>query len=287
MTPPSPIIVGGVGGSGTRVVARVLSGLGVDMGGDCNQAFDDLWSNLLFFRPRALLAGKLDDLDALQPGMRMMERSRMREGLLRSGAEAAYLARAALDLYRTDNFGSRPTRWLLERLRVRLRGGRRRHAAGVWGWKEPTTHLFVHHFLKGWPHARYVHVTRHGLDMAFSNNLNQLARFGRFHGVRDVTPPDALRFWVEANALALSRMAEFPGRTLVIRFEDLCEAPLATIERLAEGVGITASPDRLAELAGLVEPPAQLHRYPGQSLEAFDPADLARLESLGYTVDGG
>ena len=47
----NPIAVGGVGGSGTRVVANFLEMLGFDMGSDINESLDNLTFTLLFKRP--------------------------------------------------------------------------------------------------------------------------------------------------------------------------------------------------------------------------------------------
>jgi hypothetical protein len=44
------ICVGGIGVSGTRVIAMILSSLGINMGNDLNQAFDNLTYTLLFKR---------------------------------------------------------------------------------------------------------------------------------------------------------------------------------------------------------------------------------------------
>ena len=47
-----PVIIGGVGGSGTRVVAEIINLLGFYIGDDLNPAKDNLWFLLLFKRPR-------------------------------------------------------------------------------------------------------------------------------------------------------------------------------------------------------------------------------------------
>ena len=44
----SVIAVGGVGGSGTRLIAAFLDRLGIYMGDDQNESLDNLWFNLLF-----------------------------------------------------------------------------------------------------------------------------------------------------------------------------------------------------------------------------------------------
>ena len=45
---PPPIAVGGIGGSGTRLIADCLRELDLFIGGDLNPAYDNLWFTLLF-----------------------------------------------------------------------------------------------------------------------------------------------------------------------------------------------------------------------------------------------
>ena len=42
------ICVGGVGGSGTRVIAMILASLGLNIGNNLNEALDNLTFTLLF-----------------------------------------------------------------------------------------------------------------------------------------------------------------------------------------------------------------------------------------------
>ena len=49
-----PVAVGGVGGSGTRLIAQVLLELGYYLGGDLNESLDNLWFTLLFKRREVL-----------------------------------------------------------------------------------------------------------------------------------------------------------------------------------------------------------------------------------------
>ena len=46
-----PVVIGGVGGSGTRVLAEILSLFGFYLGNDLNGAKDNLVYTLLFKRP--------------------------------------------------------------------------------------------------------------------------------------------------------------------------------------------------------------------------------------------
>ena len=110
----SPVIIGGVGGSGTRVIARIVSEMGVDIGHDLNLPNDDLWMNLLFFRPQRVCTGEFDSLESVIPGMDLMRRHRQGSPYRMSLREARFLVRAMLDVRHTDNFGTRPLRWSLK-----------------------------------------------------------------------------------------------------------------------------------------------------------------------------
>src|SRR5581483_5848515 len=54
LEPSAPVAIGGLGGSGTRVVARLLQDLGFYLGADLNDYEDNLWFTLLMKRPRSL-----------------------------------------------------------------------------------------------------------------------------------------------------------------------------------------------------------------------------------------
>ena len=46
----SPVIIGGIGGSGTRVVAEILMRIGIYLGHTLNASLDNLWFTALFKR---------------------------------------------------------------------------------------------------------------------------------------------------------------------------------------------------------------------------------------------
>jgi hypothetical protein len=50
--PTAPVVVGGVGGSGTGLVAEILRMLRFDTGHNLNRPLDDRWFALLFRQPR-------------------------------------------------------------------------------------------------------------------------------------------------------------------------------------------------------------------------------------------
>ena len=57
------VAAGGVGGSGTRLVAELLRGLGLQMGSDLNVSLDTRWFTLLFKRLEILDCGERSSSD--------------------------------------------------------------------------------------------------------------------------------------------------------------------------------------------------------------------------------
>ena len=53
-----------------------------------------------------------------------------------------------------------------------------------WGWKLPETYLFLPYVKAVFPKVKYIHVIRHGLDMAYSRNQHQFWAWGAYFGIR-------------------------------------------------------------------------------------------------------
>lgn len=262
----SPILVGGLGGSGTRLVARILERLGVAMGRDQNREADYLGFTLLFKRPawalRELggagreLAGAGDELtlalEALETGL-------LGPGPQRPAARRLVL-RAALScaLRGHDAEGNGRGAWALKRAARLLRPETldpRAHAA--WGFKEPNSLVFLESFAGRFPGLRFVLVVRSALDMAFSSNRAQAALWSGLHGLRPSGVPavDQLAYWVRANRRAAELGRRLLGERLVIvDYDDLCRDPGRGVAELAARLGLAASQSELAACAALVAP---------------------------------
>src|SRR4029450_410963 len=138
-----------------------------------------------------------------------------------------------------------------------------------WGWKEPFTHLFLDEFARQVPDLHYVHVLRHGLDMAFSANLSQLRRVAaRVHvptpPSRGQAPVAQLRLWVATTRRVLDVAPDlFGDRFLLMRYDDLMTAPPENIERLAPFLGIEGVP--VDDLARGIQP-TSVGRYKERDL---------------------
>ena len=96
---PGPVGVGGIGGSGTRVVAEVLGKVNYYMGSHLNRALDNLWFTLLFKRPQWLRRASREGGDEVLRGLRIFEKA-MTEGLRSdlSDAERGFIEAAREDV---------------------------------------------------------------------------------------------------------------------------------------------------------------------------------------------
>ncbi len=253
----SPIVVGGLGGSGTRVVVRVLEHLGVDMGHDRNREEDLLSFSLLFKRPGWALRQLRGEGEELPLACRVLERGLVGEPP-RPGEERRLVLRAAAEAFRHghDHEGHGRGAWSLLRAYHLLRPRAPRTGRPL-GFKEPNTHLFLEPLAAHFPGLRFVLVVRAGLDMARSRNRVQLHLWGEHLGVRPSgdEETDQLRYWLAANRRAVELGTERLGpRFHLLDYEALCEQPRATVLRLAEALALPVDARSLAACVALVAP---------------------------------
>jgi hypothetical protein len=269
---PTPVAIGGVGGSGTRVVAALLHACGVYLGSDLNEAFDNLWFTLLFKRRRILIEGRaeFDDLFGLFA-------RKMRSGVGPSPRELGRLAALAqyprMDLTRA---------WLQARLDTLCVPVPR--TASMWGWKEPNTHVVAERILASDDDVRYVHVSRHPLHIAFSSNQRQLAFWGPIFLERDVDPGprDSFAYWCMAELRARSLAQKFPGRVHYVDFDRFCSAPVEESQRLLTALNIDVAPPQ--DFTRRVRRPDAEASLEPRDPSNFRAADIEIAAALGYRL---
>jgi len=284
---PGPIAVGGVGGSGTRVVASLIQGLGLYIGSDLNKSMDNLWFTLLFKRPRWYI-GADDEARGhqIRRALSVFEKAMTRG--LRSRAEpweVDFVEQASGEILSYPQAlgmgaGRRQVRTIL---RSRMPQG----CIG-WGWKEPNTHIFLEHICPYFPELKYIHVIRNGLDMAFSSNQKQLELWGSLYGcemprLAQGMPRAALHYWACANRVAVSNARRMLGRRChVILFDELCADPRRHISDLAGFLGRPLGLGEIDKLVAMVQTPPTIGRYRKHDLSDLDSADIAVVRELGF-----
>jgi RNase adaptor protein for sRNA GlmZ degradation len=97
----SPVVVGGVGGSGTRLIADILMELGYYIGSDLNKSLDNLAVTLLFKRPR-WYKKKIACIEShVRRGLNILTRAMTEQKtMVLNPAEIHYFLNAVLDMYR-------------------------------------------------------------------------------------------------------------------------------------------------------------------------------------------
>ena len=183
-----PVVIGGSGGSGTRVLAELLIMSGYYMGEHRNVscdaldffAFYDHWLNRYNFGRNV---------------MSPLDESAMR-----------------------DDFNLSLTRF---KGAVSLSKNR------AWGWKNPRSMLMLPFLNSVLSDVKFIHLVRDGRDMAWSKNKNQFEKHaglvlsGAQKGLS--SEAKAMRFWSESNMLVAAYGEDFMAeRYIRVRFKDLC-----------------------------------------------------------------
>lgn len=291
---PGPVAVGGVGGSGTRVIASLMQALGFYIGGDLNKSVDNLWFTLLFKRPQWYLSvdGKARG-QQVRRALSIFEKA-MIHGLLERTEpwEADFINRAGIEISSYPQALGMGAGHQQVHSILHSRAPRKKSYTG-WGWKEPNTHIFLSHICPYFPELKYIHVIRNGLDMAFGSNQKQLEIWGRLYGIahprepKDI-PRAALHYWACANRVAVANARHLLGqRCHVILFDDLCAEPHRHISNLVGFLGGALRSDELGRLIALVQSPPTIGRYREHGLSDLDPVDIAAVRELGFDCGRG
>ena len=250
----SPIVIGGTGGSGTRVVPDLLTTAEVFLGVRLNKAFD-----AQKFEPF------LDDV--------------INETLARTRT-LNYTLESLPDALRVGALG---------RLDGISRGfvADRPEGAVAWGWKNPRSMYILPFIHSLFPAMRFVHVIRDGRDIAFSENQNQPrkhyeALFGQPLGQQPAM--GSVRMWEKVNldvdSWGRSNLGE---RYIAVRFEDLCAAPLsATKDLFARLVLPTGEVEKAAQLVAGSSSIGRWTKQDRELIQRVTDAGRQGLKAFGY-----
>lgn len=139
----------------------------------------------------------------------------------------------------------------------------------VWGWKDPRNCLTLPVWLSIYPNARVLHVVRDGRAVA----LSLAERDG-------LDPSFGLALWGAYVGRAEQALAALPeSRRLTVRYEDLSDAPAATLELLCRFAGL-AAPAQIEAIAAAVDPERVGDRLADPRTAALGGHPL--LERYGY-----
>lgn len=263
------ISVGCIGGSGSRVIAKILQSSGYYIGEDLNVELDNLWFTL-FFKRLSVLVEDPDTVALLYD----IFYHRLMYGTLKYPE-----TRNIIEALSSRDRIAHNSNWLSERANSFLK--ERQDTVGKMAWKEPNTHVIVDRLLKIDPDLRYIHITRSGLDMAYSENLNQLRLWGSVFLDRPViwAPKDALSYWVAVEQRIRRLKMTHPDRILIVHYEDLAFRPNEVIDEILLFCGETDA-IQVDKIAQFVVPAHSIGRHKSRDLSDFLPSDIEYAEAI-------
>lgn len=286
----SPIVIGGVGGSGTRVVAEILIKVGVFLGKTLNESLDNLWVTVLLKRIDWFGQGNRERKEEIKNGLDIFTEA-MLGGPVLSGGRHVFVtdyirnitmdtnARKEIELY----FGN----WqnFLKDIIFPQRPGMDDFT--VWGWKEPNSHIFLEDLVNYYSEIKYIHVIRHGLDMAYSKNQNQIKLWGAMYGIEcsdeHHDPASSFCYWLAANKKAIEVGKKMlSDRFLIINYERLCDSPGKEIKRLINFLELSVSNETFAQISQIPSPPSLSARYKKHDTSWITDDDIKSLHQMGY-----
>lgn len=286
-----PVVIGGIGGSGTRLVAELLKRLNFYIGNDLNVPLDNLAYTLLFKRRKWYYKNK-DNQKQIFQGLSILNKRMNHSGGL-TIPEYRFLLNAFLSMAthghnrERDGSGFWPVQRVIKMFNVQNKGTE--NVIG-WGWKEPNTHLLITEMNNYFKSFKYIHVIRHGLDVAHGKNQQQLFNWGPLFGVdfpdsSDQIPVASFQYWVRANKAAITK-GKLLGANVFhcLNYDHLCNNPREEIKKLTTFLNVTVSNDLFETLCGLPKVPESARQYKNFSLDRFSDRDLSALGELGFSI---
>ena len=240
-----PVVIGGSGGSGTRVIAELLRVSGFYMGQRLNVpndaldfvAFYDRWVNAYNFGRSSMSA---------------QEKVAMHHDF-----QCAFM---------------------------QFKAGRECFGTQDWGWKNPRSMLVLPFLTEVFPSMRFIHLVRDGRDMVYSGNQNQFKKHAvaiSSEAANELSECGAfMRFWADSNLLVAKYGDRVMGEHYMrIRFEDLCLNRERTLVRLGSFLGKTLD---YGVCSALIKTPESLGRWRGHPENNRDSLILCGEKAMRY-----
>ncbi|MFK7967133.1 MAG: sulfotransferase [Burkholderiaceae bacterium] len=275
----SVIGIGSLGGSGTRAVAQVLMDAGIYMGDDLNHANDNLIFTRLFKNPGWYRNANKRSVEAR---LRVFEEYMQNDRISLKNAATLIGASANNPTMKSH----RELAWNMLG-KIGKSGGNRDR----WGWKEPNTQIFIEDLSNYFPSFKYIHVVRHGLDMAFSKNRQQLNNWGPRYDIhlngnesKEEIAFKQLEYWIRSNKDVASKGERLGSDFLLLNHTTFCSHPRQQVDRIISFLGIELPMDRLAKLYELPRDTGSNDRYSKFDIGIFDDRQIDYVRQLGFEV---
>ena len=266
--------------------------LNFHMGTDLNASNDNLWFTLLFKRPKWFNALADQKEKTVFKGLNVLTKAMM--GVLEPlPDELDFIMSAAAEMADAghDHLGSGRGGWAVRRAWHMLRSRSESTLTSFpWGWKEPNTHVYLFYLGHYFADLKYIHVMRHGLDMAYSANQAQLHNWGPLFNLKapessERFPVVSLEYWIRANKRAIETGRHLGrGRFFLLNYDKLCTSPESEIRSLTSFLGLKISRTAFEAVCRLPRKPPSMDRYQKHDLSVFRPESLNEVRQLGFQI---
>lgn len=284
-----PVVVGGVGGSGTRVIFKLLSELGFYLGQDLNPAGDNLWFTVLFQRPRWFETVSEQNPKQIDKNLELFKKL-MTTNTALTNRELTLFFKAAHQYYRQITRS-------LARVTTRMRKVSQRREMDFpnfigWGWKEPNSFIYLKYLSRFFKNLKFIFVIRHGLDMAFAAR-NQYRFWAHFFGLDQQKgwqnfplPFKKLEYWRVANTFAIDQGQRWLGNGFwIINFDTLCKKPKEAIDNLVSFLDMDRKKINCSELYNIPKIPGSMNRFKHHDLSIFSRDQWEAVHQFGFETD--
>jgi len=289
----SPVVIGGVGGSGTRIVARLVRKLGFYLG-DLKRdgSEDNLWFWQFFYFPVSDETIVTEYLQKLQHFSLSIFGHPLR--IIKSNCQ--WILYLSSHEFHESIVRRSHVRSIIRDLfkYQRLKGLKTRDFMG-WGWKEPVSQMYLEQLSYCFKGMRYIHVLRNGLDMLYSSNETMSREFKIWSSNFDIPVPEdqfsfrraLLQYWVKSNQKNISLAGKLlKSNFLLVRFEDLCHEPYHNILKIASFLGLKRNQLDVDELMQDIKVPRSIDRYKHHASIDFSRTEIKEVDAFLNKFNG-
>lgn len=291
------VVIGGVGGSGTRLIAMMLSGLGLNIGSNLNDPLDNNVFVYLFRR--------IQTLDVIQDKkLFQMYLSILRKTFCETKEQLTSKELKLIDQLSTIKNQGVSYKWLEEQhclIKKNVEKGPLKEGIeqiqsirdkyeleqplkGKWGWKSPNSHVIMKELFEEYPNMKYIMVVRNGLDMAYSDNQGQLALWGpvlfsNWKKEWKKSPRLSLKYWrmVHERIMKDSKDKNF----LWLDYDKLCVEPEKYLPILFDFLEIPH--EYIESVKPMIKVSSGIGRF-REHENVFDEEDIEFVKKLGYDI---
>lgn len=287
MRPNPPVIVIGMHRSGTSMLTRVLQRSGFFMGRGTTRNEECRWTNAVnywLFGQASATWERPEGMDTVLASAPWREVVTDYLGGITDGpASLGYLGVRRWARYRSMHRVTAP-----------------------WGWKDPRNTFTLPLWRSVFPHARVLHIMRHGVDVAHSLQVRHLEardnarrryqrhrtwyvnnplapkRSGFAHAMRVADLDGGLELWRGYTRRARGHVEALGDQALEVRYEDLLREPEHHLAEILAFCGLGTPVGRVRDEARNFRPERAFAYRESTSLRAFAEARESTLREHGY-----